>query len=357
LTHGDVDAALQLVVGLHEFAFRRMRYEVFGWAESTLAMPGVDSHPLVALATATAAYGRFVRGDLNHAMALAERSLHVEQQLQLPPCGLHWRTMGNVAYYRGYADEGADICQRMIDAARASGDAARLVHALYMASVGLASADRTADSRRLADEAVSIADRIGNPTSLASACYAHALTIESQDPGRAAALLRAAVAHGIAAQNHWIVAFARTELVSLAGRRGDLNDALSTARGVIDTWYRAGDWANQWLTLRHVAGVLAQYGEAHHAAVLHAAVRIASAEMAMPIEATDGRRVAAILERLPSELGPDGLAAAETEAESMTANAVVATTQRIITQLLATGRSTAGAHGRVASRGMGRDSG
>ena len=55
--------------------------------------------------------------------------------------------------------------------------------------------------------------------------------------------------------SRWILAFAQTELVSLASRRGDLDGALALAADVIDTWYRAGDWANQWLTLRHVAGV------------------------------------------------------------------------------------------------------
>ena len=334
LANGDVEGALQLVVGLGEFAFRRMRYELFTWAEATLAMPGVDCHPLAPTAFATAAYGRFVRGDLDQATALAEQALRIEARDQLSPCGLHWRTMANVFYYRGQADAAADICERMVDSARRSGSEARLVHALYMASVGLASAARTDDSEHLADEAATIAERARNPTALASALYSRALTVVDADPDRAASVLADAITHGTSGSNRWIVAFARTELVSLAGRRGDLDGALATASDVIDTWYRAGDWANQWLTLRHVASVLAQRGELHHAAVLHAAVKVALADTAMPIEAADRRRVAAILGQLPARLGPAGFAAAEAEASSMSANDVVHRTQHVIGRAL-----------------------
>ncbi len=337
LAHEDIDGAVRLVVGAREFAFRRMHYELFSWAEATLGAPGADAHRLAPLVMAIAAYGRFVRGDLDQAMALAERSLADERRLGLPPCGLHWRTMANVYYYRGQAVRAADMCQRMVGAARTSGDDARLVHALYMASVGLASAGRTNESRLLADEAVSLAHRTENPTSLASALHARALTLETVDPDRASSMLEEAVAHGIAVNNRWIVAFARTELVSLAGRRGDLDGALRMAREVIDMWYRAGDWANQWLTLRHVAGVLAQRGGDDDAAMLHAAIRVASAELAMPIEASDLRRVGAILERLPETLGPVRFADAEAKGAAMAAKEVVHTTHNIIDRVLAGG--------------------
>ncbi len=335
LSQGDADRALRLVVGAREFAFRRMRYELFSWAEATLELRAVDGHQLLPVALATAAYGRFVRGDLDAAVALAERSLEAELHLGLPSCGLHLRTLANVSYYRGQAFEAAETCQRMVEAAGSSGDDARLAHALYMASVGLASDARTDASRMLADEAVSLARRIDNPTSLASAFYAQALVVEAIDPDRAVSMLEESIAQGTAAGNRWIVAFAQTELVSLAGRRDDLDGALRLAREVIDMWHRAGDWANQWLTLRHVAGVLAQRGDHEAAAVLHTAVRLASAELAMPIEASDLRRVGAILEQLPSALGRARHAEAEARGAAMGADTVVQSTRQVIDRVLA----------------------
>jgi len=334
LVAGNVDWALRLLVGAREFAFRRMRYELFTWAEATIDALDDDGHPLTPMVLAIAGYGRFVRGDLDEAMALATRSLEVERRLGLPPCGLHWRTMGNVFYYRGQAKEAADACQRMVRAARASGDDARLVHALYMTSVGLASASRSAESDLLAEEAVGVARRLGNPTAMASALYARALTLEPVDPGRAASMLREAVTHGSSADNRWIVAFAQTELVSLAGRQGELDAALRLAGEVVDTWYRAGDWANQWLTLRHVCSVLALRGDHETAAVIHGAVRVASAELALPIEASDLRRVGAILDRLPDALGPERLAAAEARGASMAGDEVVRFALRTIDDLV-----------------------
>ena len=334
IVNGDLDAALRLVAGAREFAFRAMRYELFTWAEATLAAQTSNDHPLTPLVLAIAGYGRFARGDLGSALVLAERSIALEQRLGLPPCGLHWRTMGNVYYYRGDSTAAAEACERMTRAARASGDAARLVHALYMTSVGLASAARTNESRLLAEEAVSLARRIENPTAIASSLYARALTLEALDPGRAASMLEEASQQGASVGNRWIEAFARTELVSLAARRGDLDDALRLATRVIDTWYRAGDWANQWLTLRHVAGVLAQRGSYEEAAVLHGALRVASADLALPIEASDLRRLAVILDQLPSVLGPARTADAESRGAAMSGDAVVYFAQEAIAGVL-----------------------
>src|SRR6185436_7030397 len=42
LAEGDIDGASRLVVGAREFAFRRMHYELFTWAEATLAAAGAE---------------------------------------------------------------------------------------------------------------------------------------------------------------------------------------------------------------------------------------------------------------------------------------------------------------------------
>ena len=323
LVNGDVDSALRLVITAREFAFRRMRYELFTWAEDAVEDPQAQNHPLMPLTMAIAGYGRFVRGDLDRALLLAQRSIELEQDLGLVPCGLHWRTMVNVYYYRGQADLAADTAQLMVEAARSSQDETRLIHALYMAAVGLASAGRAEQSHQLASEAVGLARTNANPTAIASALYAHALVNESLDAEGATSTLEEVIRHGVTARNRWIVAFAQTELVSLAGRRNDFDGALRTARTAIDTWYRAGDWANQWLTLRHVAGVLAARGNHEDAAVINAAVGVASAQLAMPIEAADLRRVGAILGTLPDDLGPSDFAAADARGAAMTAAEVI----------------------------------
>jgi hypothetical protein len=211
----------------------------------------------------------------------------------------------------------------MVRAARASQDDARLVHALYMTAVGLASGARYEESSLIAEEALGVARRLGNPTAMASALYARAINVERLDPDRAASLLEEAIEHGSAAGNRWIRAFALTELISLAARRGDLDVALELAGPAVDTWYRAGDWANQWLTLRHIAAVFALRGQHEKAAVLRGALQFASADRAMPIEAAERRRLAGILDRLPDALGPVRVAELEAEGAALSADDVV----------------------------------
>ncbi len=41
---GDVDAALGVVAGLREYAFRRIRYELTSWAATSLELPAALDH-------------------------------------------------------------------------------------------------------------------------------------------------------------------------------------------------------------------------------------------------------------------------------------------------------------------------
>lgn len=62
---------------------------------------------------------------------------------------------------------------------------------------------------------------------------------------------------------------------------------------------------------------------------------MATAELAMPIEVSDLRRVGAILEQLPSELGHDRYEAAEARGAAMGADTVVRSTREVIDRVLA----------------------
>jgi hypothetical protein len=89
---GDTESAVTLVASLREFAFRRMRYEVTAWAEVTSAMPGAENHPRVPVVIAVAAYGAFVRGDLETAIRLAEQSVAAAEELGTDSSGLAERS-------------------------------------------------------------------------------------------------------------------------------------------------------------------------------------------------------------------------------------------------------------------------
>ena len=61
---GDVDSALRIVIGVREYAWRRIRYEHLAWADLTVAMPGASEHELSPVLLGVVAYGHFVRGEL-----------------------------------------------------------------------------------------------------------------------------------------------------------------------------------------------------------------------------------------------------------------------------------------------------
>ena len=70
---GDVDSALRIVIGVREYAWRRIRYEHLAWADTTVAMPGASEHELYPVLLGVVAYGHFVRGELETAIEVGEQ--------------------------------------------------------------------------------------------------------------------------------------------------------------------------------------------------------------------------------------------------------------------------------------------
>ena len=90
----------------------------------------------------------------------------------------------------------------------------------------------------------------------------------------------------------------------LDARKGNPARALAGYASVVDTWYRGGDWANQWLSLRHVCGIFAQLGANRSAAVLYGSLAAAGAAAALPFEPSDAERLGKLVDDLRRVLGP-----------------------------------------------------
>jgi predicted ATPase/DNA-binding SARP family transcriptional activator len=309
LEHADVDVALRLVAGLREYAFRRMRAEITSWSDAASALPDAEVHPRFPIVLAVAAYGRFVRGDLEAAIALGDDAIAAATQLDVDCAGLAERTLGNAWFYEGDTQQGTAWMDRMVESAREASPA-RLAHALYMRSVAATSMGDAARGRGAADEAAAAARASGSPSARAQADYAQGLAIEATNPAAAAELLQQSADLARDAGNRWVQAFALTEVLSLVAREGRPREALARYADVVDLWYRGGDWANQWLSLRHVFGILVQLRANLGAATLHGALTAAGAAYALPIEASDAERITALVDELRERLGPGAFASA-----------------------------------------------
>lgn len=309
---GDVESAVGFVVSLREFAFRRMRYEVAAWADVTGSMPGFNEHQRAPLVIAVAAYGAFVRGDLEAAIRLAEQAVAIGGLLGTASSGLAERALGNALFYQGEIEMALEWMDRMVASARTGGSQARLAHALYMRSVAATSVGDQLGAA-LAAEAIEVAEACGSPTAIAQAAYAMGLAREGTSPEEAAASLRRSAEVASRAGNRWIEAFALTEVLWLEALKGDPAGALAAFSSVVDTWYRGGDWANQWLSLRHVCGIFAQLGANRSAAVLYGSLAAAGAAAALPFEPSDAQRLGNLVDELRRLLGPADFAEAVRE--------------------------------------------
>ena len=103
---------------------------------------------------------------------------------------------------------------------------------------------------------------------------------------------------------------------------------------MVDLWCRGGDWANQWLSMRHVLGVFTELGAHDAAAVLHGALVAAGADAALPFEPADADQLVAEADRARQVLGPAEFDAAVRRGAAMSDANTVAFVQSEIERLL-----------------------
>jgi hypothetical protein len=267
---GRLDDAFDIIVSLREFAMRAMRYEVFAWADVVCGAVHAHEHPLAPTVTGIRAYGAWVRGNFDEAVSLVEETRALERALGVFPSGLAERVLANVLYTIDQAAAGNAEAMRQVELAADSGDSSRLVHACYMAAVALASDGRYEEAQSLVARAREHAPSTGSPTDLASVAVAEAFS-RRVDAEALDAFVRAdRIARS--AGNRWMSAFARTEASGLLVTRGELEEGCAGLAEMVDVWYRAGDWAQQWHTLSRCVIALDRIGHGELAMELVGAI-------------------------------------------------------------------------------------
>jgi tetratricopeptide (TPR) repeat protein len=320
---GDTTSALQIVTSVAEYAFRAIRYEFVDWAERALTLPDVEDHPLAPTARAVMAYGAFVRGELDRAVSLAESAVADHARLGVPSTGLPERALGNALFFQGHRDAALTSIAAFVAATTAAGNPARIAHALYMHSVAQTSVNDLTAGSRLAEASWDAAQRSQCPTALAHAHYALGLAAASSDTARALDHLEEACVLADGVGNRWLRSFARTEVHWLRANLDQVDAALEGYREVIETWFRGGEWANQWLSLRQLAGILAAASRDEAAALLFGAVDAAGASYALPLAPGDADAISIERDRLAERLGAEEFATASARGASMREDAAV----------------------------------
>jgi predicted ATPase/DNA-binding SARP family transcriptional activator len=323
LEDGHVDPAIRLVVALREYSWRRIRYELVTWADTTEPSASATDHPLYPILLGVIAYGRFVRGDLDAAIENGERAADAAAHLGTSTEGLAERALGNARFYRDRDFDAASLITRMVDIVEAVGTPSLLAHAYYMCSVAETSLGNYASGAQLAARSAAAADESGSPTAHALADYAVALRLETTDPDAALDLLDRSVRYAESVGNRWIRAFALTESLWMRAKSGHALEALRGYHDVVDTWFRGGDWANQWLSLRHVFAIFEVLEHDEVAATLYGALDTAGAIHALPLEPGHADDFDRAVDRLSARLGAAEFADAAARGRAMRDEEVV----------------------------------
>ena len=254
LNIGDLDRAVELICSIREYAMRTMRYEALTWADAALVADGIDEHHRHGLLCAIQGYGAWTRGEFERALALADMAERALGGHEPAARGLAERVRANVLYAQGDIARGHEATVRQIEIAEQSGDASRLVHAYYMHSVAKCLTD-LGEARALAERGRLIAESTNSPTDIASVLSA--VGFSTADDSAALASFVESDRMARTAGNRWMSAFARTEMYALLLRRDDLDRACAGLADVVDVWFRAGEWSQQWHTLGRCVVALA----------------------------------------------------------------------------------------------------
>ena len=252
------------------------------------------------MATFVAAFGATKRGDLEAATLLAQRGLGLVDGPD-PIRRYALFVLGDVALFDGRLDESGRC---YAEAARLAGDAGDpYTHAYSLANLALPLAYRGESDRALAAalRGRSAAAATGNPHLVAWANYALGEVLADTEPEQAMAALEAALAAARKSGSRFIEGVASVTAASLRARNGDLAEALDLFAAAVRQWRRAGNWTQQWTTLRNVIDLFARLAADEAAAVLSAALR--TSRSAAPLYGSDAARLAetdqALRARLP----------------------------------------------------------
>jgi len=300
----DQDSAFGIVAPLVEYAARTMRYELVSWAEQSLHLSDED-HPLRLLVAGFGAYGLFVQGECESAIIRARALMDGAEETDLG-YALALRAHLNADFSRAEPDRVMPHFARHLRLAEASGDSNRLAHSAYFSAVALASIGRFDEARVAADCSTEAAALTANPTALASALFAQGMVTAHTDLDAALVILERSEQTARSVGNRWMAAFALTEISSLYLRLGRLEDACAGFADVLDTWYRVGDWANQWLSLNQAVIALVEGGSVDWAAQVVGAIETHSTLGALPIQPDQRQRLLDVAARLPEGRRRDG---------------------------------------------------
>jgi predicted ATPase/DNA-binding winged helix-turn-helix (wHTH) protein len=297
------EAVLDLAVGLNSWSRMRDATEVWSWADELIeafanAPAALRGRSLVLLSQA-----EWRRGNIAGTAESATTALSITDD--------EWtvsHAQAELGVAKLFSGDFAGAEQCWIASAKSFSDGV----SSCTAAVAAGYAGDVAAAAQHLDDGDRVAERAGNPSTLAWAAYARAEVripkgaTTADDPAAVPSdervqLLEQAISLAETVEATFIVGIAKVTLAGALAARGDVDGAAGTYHGLIEHWLRTGSWTQLWTTLRHIAELLADRAPETALLILHAAVDDPSSASALAPDAaaTYARLEAELLEQHP----------------------------------------------------------
>lgn len=319
-TEGDLDLALQLPAQLREYAYYRLRDEVYDWALRAVDLPGANERPAYPAALLTAGIGWLQRGrlDLAHVHAEEVAAIATSDDVVLRAR----RLLAEVALYQGRLEDTERLGREVVGHARAVDrpydEALGVLYRVHAAAYSGRATDTTAHLQA----GWQVVERAGTPTLRAAYWFLEGEVRLDAEPRAALDALQRSIEIARVSRNRFVEGIARVASASMEARHGQPGDALAAFRTIIDDWRTSGDWAHMWTTLHNLVVLLERVGADRPAAVLLGAIE--TARTGAPAFGEDAARLAATAASLQASLGDAELPAARERGRSMSDDQAVA---------------------------------
>ena len=310
----DLDARVAMVLNLDDMITYRGFPDLTGWALELAGDRSLDGHADWAAVTGAAARSAWRRGELDEAQRLGTACIELAAE---PSAAFRGReALGAVALFRG---DPAAACDAWLATGRESGDGTK-----YLAPAALCAgyAGDEARARSLLHRAFADVTASGVVSHLGFAHYAAAELAAADDPDAAIEHYGRAIELARRSGASFIEAIASVGLVRLWAAAGQVRRALEGYRRLLVDLRRSGHWTQLWTTLRNLATALAEAGDPATAALVLRAADLAP-EAALVSAPAVADELAALTQRLGTELGNDGLATMRARAATLSRVEVV----------------------------------
>jgi predicted ATPase len=321
ITTDNADAALEMIVGLRwSAAFGRTRELNDSWALRALGLPGADTHPLAPVVYGLVSGAAWYRGAREASREYAERALSLAPDPDDARRAEAMFSISIVSVLEGKADEGLAAIDEALRLTRLGDDPAlednvALVRAMFISYTG--DLER---AQAYLDEAKPLKTSATPMRALER--YVTGEVLLDADPPMAIAALEEAVELSRLMGHEFLLNVARLSEVSLRGRHFDVHEALAAYPEMIESWRRAGNWTQQWTTLRNLLEHFARIERDEAAVVLYFAA--ASAPTAGPLVWAQGERLGNLISELEARKGAEAFLAARKRGTNMTGEQAVA---------------------------------